>query len=111
MEVKAQAKLTRIAPKKVRLIVDFITGKSVSAVRDQLKVSTKKAAPIVLKILNSAVSNAKNNKKANEDDLIISKAFVDQGPTLKRWRARAFGRAAQIRKRTSKITIFVSDKK
>jgi hypothetical protein len=64
----------------------------------------------VLKVLNSAVANAENNNKLKADDLVVTQAYVDEGPTLKRWRPRAFGRAAQIRKRTSHITIVVSDK-
>lgn len=111
MEVKAQAKFTRISPRKVRLVAGMISGKKVNDAREQLIVSVKKSAPIVLKILNSAIQNAKFNKKLKEEDLIVSTAFVDAGPTLKRWRARAFGKAAQIRKRTSRITVVVSDEK
>ena len=110
MIAKSQAKFTRMSPRKVRLVTGFIAGKDVKTAREQLTILDKKAGPIVLKVLNSAISNAKN-KKAEEKELYVSQAFVDEGPTLKRWRARAFGRAAQIRKRTSRITVFVSDEK
>ena len=110
MEAKAYLKFTRISPKKVRLITSMIIKKKVNEAIDQLGVSTKKSAPIVLKVLKSAISNAKNEKKMNPDELIVSESFVNEGATLKRWRPRAFGRAAKIRKRTSKITIVVSDK-
>ncbi|OIO48167.1 MAG: 50S ribosomal protein L22 [Parcubacteria group bacterium CG1_02_41_12] len=110
MEAKAYLKFTRISPKKVRLITSMIIKKKVDEAIDQLVVSTKKSAPIVLKVLKSAISNAKNEKKMNTDELIVSESFVNEGATLKRWRPRAFGRAAKIRKRTSKITIVVSDK-
>ena len=111
MEAKAYLKFTRISSKKVRLVVDMISGKKIDVARDQLSFSTKKSAPIVLKVLNSAVQNAEYNKKLKADDLIVSKAFVDEGATLKRWRPRAFGKAAPIRKRTSSVTIIVSDGK
>jgi len=111
MEAKAYLKFTRISSKKVRLVVDMISGKKIDVARDQLRFSTKKSAPIVLKVLNSAVQNAEYNKKLKADDLTVSKAFVDEGATLKRWRPRAFGKAAPIRKRTSSVTIIVSDGK
>ncbi|MBU2575507.1 50S ribosomal protein L22 [Patescibacteria group bacterium] len=109
MEAKAHLKFTRISPRKARLVVGMISGKKIDVARDQLSVSVKKSAPIVLKVLNSAIQNAEHNKKLKADDLIVSKAFVDEGATLKRWRPRAFGKAAPIRKRTSRITVVVSD--
>lgn len=111
MEAKAFLKFTRTAPQKVRLVTGLIAKKKVSAAIDQLSASTKKTAPIVLKVLKSAISNAKNNKKMDIDNLVVLEAFVDEGATLKRWRPRAFGRAAAIRKRTSKITVVVGDLK
>jgi large subunit ribosomal protein L22 len=88
----------------------MVRNMKVDAAQDQLKISTKKSAPVVLKVLNSAVANAKNNNKLAEDDLMVTQAYVDEGPTLKRWRPRAFGRASQIKKRTSHITIVVGSK-
>jgi large subunit ribosomal protein L22 len=110
MEVKAQAKFQRISPKKVRLVADVVRNMKVSEAQTQLGVSTKKAAPMVLKLLKSAIANAKNNNKLAEDSLFVTQSYVDEGPTLKRWKPRAFGRAAPIRKRTSHITIVVGDK-
>jgi len=111
METRAQARFVRISPRKARLVVGLVRGAKIEEARDQLSVLPKKASEIVLKVLNSAVANAEHNNHKKAEDLIISQAYVDEGPTLKRWRPRAFGRAAQIRKRTSHITIFVGDKK
>ncbi|MEK7189142.1 MAG: 50S ribosomal protein L22 [Patescibacteria group bacterium] len=110
MEVKAQAKFQRIAPRKVRLVVGLLRGLSVEEARNQLTVLPKRSAHTVLKVLDSAVANAKNNHKLNVRDLAITRAFVDEGPSLKRWMPRAFGRASQIMKRTSHITIAVGEK-
>ena len=109
-EVKAQAKFQRISPRKVRLVVGMLGKMNIEDARNQLKVLPNKAAYIVLKVLNSAVANAENNNKLKLSDLIVKLAYVDQGPTLKRFRPRAFGRAAAIRKRTSHITIVVGEK-
>ncbi|MBI2050462.1 MAG: 50S ribosomal protein L22 [Parcubacteria group bacterium] len=110
-EVKAQAKFQRIAPRKVRLVVGLLKNLSIAEAQNQLKSLPKRSAGTVLKVLNSAVANAKNNNKMNVDDLVVTRAFVDGGPTLKRWMPRAFGRASQIMKRTSHITIMVGEKK
>jgi|SaaInlStandDraft_6_1057023.scaffolds.fasta_scaffold117990_1 large subunit ribosomal protein L22 len=110
MQVKATAKFIRISPRKTRLVVGLIRNLNVEIAQEQLKAMPKAASDDVLKVLNSAIANAIHNKKAKKEDLVVSEAFVDGGPTLKRWRARAFGRAAQIRKRTSHITVVVSDK-
>lgn len=111
MEVRAQAKFQRIAPRKVRLVVGLLRNRSVDEARNQLAVLPKRSAATVLKVLESAVANAKHNHKLNSEGLVITKAYVDQGPSLKRWRPRAFGRAARIMKRTSHITIVVGEKK
>ncbi len=108
--VRAHARFQRVSPRKARLVINLIRNMDVASARDQLVQSTKGSAPMVLKLLNSAVANAVHNNKLNEKDLYIAAAYVDEGPTLKRWRPRAFGRAAAIRKRTSHITIVVDAK-
>lgn len=110
MEVKAQAKFIRIAPRKTRLVVSLIRGKSVVEARRQLAVSTKIAAKAVLKTLNSAVANAVHNAKMNDGELVVAKAFVDEGPKIRRFAPRAQGRATPIRHRMSHITIVVASK-
>ncbi len=111
MEARAQARFQRIAPRKVRLVVGLLRNRRVSDAREELSVLPKRAALTVRKVLESAVANAKQNGKMNVDDLVITRAYVDEGPALKRWRPRAFGRASEIRKRTSHITIVVGAKR
>ncbi|HEY2599976.1 MAG TPA: 50S ribosomal protein L22 [Thermoleophilaceae bacterium] len=108
--VRAHAKYVRHAPRKARLVVDHIRGKSVDDARAILKHTPRAAAVDVLKLLESAVANAENNHELVADDLVIRKAYVDEGPTLKRYRPRALGRATRIRKRTSHMTIQLSPK-
>ena len=103
--VRAQAKYVRHAPRKARLVVDHIRGKSVDEARAILTHTPRAAARDVLKLLESAVANAENNHELDADDLVIRKVYVDEGPTLKRYRPRALGRATRIRKRTSHMTI------
>ncbi len=110
MQSQAIAKFQRIAPRKARLVLDLIRGKSVSDARAILKFSDRAAAETVLKVLNSAVSNAEHTHKANADDLTVIAAFADEGPTLKRIRPRARGQAFRINKRTSHITVVVGTK-
>ena len=110
MQVKAQLKYLRIAPRKVRLVVDMIRGKNALDAQNILNFTTKKASEPVLKLLKSAVANAKNNFKLEEADLYISNIEVNEGPKNKRWRARARGQAYEIQKKTSHINI-VLDKK
>lgn len=110
MEVKATAKYLRISPRKARQIVDLIRGKSAQEALTILQFIPKKSAEMVYKVLKSAVANAENNYNLDVDQLVVSKAFVDQGPTLKRVRPRARGRGYLIRKRTSHITVAVSEK-
>ena len=111
MEIKAQAKFLRISPRKLRLITGLIQSMAVAAAADQLKHLDKKGSTPVLKLLNSAIANASHNNKLKVEGLFIKSAFVDQGPTIKRWRPRAFGRAGQIRKRTSHLTIILEERK
>ncbi|WP_416148184.1 50S ribosomal protein L22 [Salipaludibacillus sp. HK11] len=111
MEAKAVAKQVRIAPRKVRLVVDLIRGKAVGEAVSILKLTPKKASPVVEKLLNSAIANAEHNYEMEPDNLVVSKVFVDEGITLKRFRPRAMGRASRINKRTSHITLVLSEKK
>ena len=112
MKARAIARYVRMSPRKVRLVVDQIRGKSVNEAYAILQFSKKVAAEPVGKTLRSAVANAQDRSQdegdlLDVDDLVVQEAFVDEGPTLKRWRARAQGRAAPIRKRTSHITVVV----
>jgi len=109
VEVAAHLKNAKISPQKARLVADLIRGKSVERAIDQLRFSTKKAAAIVSKVLRSAMANAEHNNAADIDELIVAKICVDQGPTLKRFMARARGRGDRILKRTCHITIVVSN--
>ncbi|AKO90799.1 MULTISPECIES: 50S ribosomal protein L22 [Priestia] len=111
MQAKAVAKTVRIAPRKVRLVVDLIRGKQVGEAVAILKLTPKAASPVVEKVLNSAIANAEHNYEMDANNLVVSEVFVDEGPTLKRFRPRAMGRASQINKRTSHITVVVSEKK
>jgi ribosomal protein L22 len=108
--VRAQAKYVRHAPRKARLVIDHIRGKSIDEARAILQHTPRAAAVDVLKLLESAVANAENNHELVADELVIRKAYVDEGPTLKRYRPRALGRATRIRKRTSHMTIQLSPK-
>jgi len=110
MDVNAKARYIRMSPRKVRLVVDLIRGMTVGEARSQLKFMKKAAAEPVLKLLNSAVANAQHNFNMDTKELYIKQIKADGGPVLGRWRARAFGRAAPIRKRTTHITIVVSEK-
>lgn len=109
MEAKAELKFLRMSPRKVKLVIDLIRGLDVEAAKEQLLVLEKAAARPVLKLLESAISNAKL-LKMNPTKLFVKKIIVGAGPTLKRWRARAFGRAAPIRKRTCHIKITLAEK-
>lgn len=108
MEAKARARYIRIAPRKARLVVDLIRGKQADEAAAILKFTTRAASKAILKVLNSAVANARQ-AGARGDGLKVAEAYVDEGPTLKRFRPRAMGRATRIRKRTSHITIVVSE--
>jgi large subunit ribosomal protein L22 len=103
--VRAQAKWVRVSPRKARLVVDHIRGRTVPEARTVLAFTPRAAAREIEKVLRSAVANAESNHGLVGDDLLVSGAYVDEGPTLKRWRARARGRVARIRKRTCHITL------
>lgn len=109
MEVKAQAKYIRQSPYKVRRVLDLVRGLPVNDAQAVLAYANRRAAEPVVKVLKSAVANAEHNHALDVDDLIIVKAFADEGPTLKRFRPRARGRATRINKRTSHITIVVGE--
>jgi len=109
MEVFAKHRYARISPQKARLIADQIRGQSVEQALSILTFSNKKGAGLVQKVLESAIANAEHNEGADIDELKVSKAFVDEGPTMKRIQARAKGRANRILKRSSHITVTVSD--
>lgn len=109
MEARAVARYVRISPQKARLVVDLIRGKKIDEAQRILQYTRKYAAGIVKKVLKSAVANAKQNPNIDESILYVREIFVDQGPSLKRWRARAQGRAASIRKRMSHITVVLDE--
>ena len=104
-EVKAVAKWVRTSPRKARLVVDHIRGRSVPEARTVLAFTQRAAAREIEKVLRSAVANAEANHNLDGDDLVVSSVYVDEGPVLKRWRARARGRAARIHKPTCHITV------
>lgn len=111
METVAKLMSTRISPQKVRLVADQVRGLPIEQALQILTFSPKKAAVLVKKVLESAIANAEHNDGADIDELKVSKIYVDQGPTLKRMRARAKGRGTRILKRTSHITVAVAEKK
>ncbi len=110
--VQATAKFVRVSPRKARLVADNIRGRTVPEARTVLAFTERAAAVDVEKVLSSAVANAESNPALhwNGDELVVHAVFVDEGPTLKRWRARARGRVARIRKRTCHITVQVAQK-
>jgi len=103
--VRAQAKWVRMSARKGRVVAEHIRGRSVPEARAVLAFTPRAAAREIEKVLASAVANAEANHGLNGDDLVIHAAVVDEGPTLKRWRARARGRVARIKKRTCHITL------
>ncbi|KRN29141.1 50S ribosomal protein L22 [Lactobacillus selangorensis] len=105
----ATAKTVRIAPRKARLVVDLIRGKKVAEALAILEFTPRAGSPIVEKVLKSAVANAEHNYDLDAENLVVSKVFVNEGPTLKRFRPRAKGSASPINKRTSHITVVVSE--
>jgi len=110
VEVKAQARFVRTTPFKVRRIVDLIRGLHVEEAQRVLRFTPRGAALPVRKVLDSAIANAEHNHQLNAGELFVAKAFVDEGPTIKRFRPRALGRSYTIRKRTSHITVVVGSK-
>ena len=109
MQSAAKLKHARISAQKVRLVADQVRGMPVENALNVLAFSNKKAAAIVKKLLESAIANAENNEGADIDELKVSKICVDEGPTMKRIRARAKGRASRILKRTSHISVTVAE--
>ena len=109
MEVAAKLKYARISPQKCRLVADQVRGQGVGSALQTLAFSPKKAAHIVKKVLESAIANAEHNHGTDVDELKVSTIFVDEAPSLRRFRARAKGRGARIIKRNSHITVLVSD--
>ena len=110
METRATARYVRVSPRKVRLVTDLIKGKDLTEARQILDYNPRAAARIVAKVLSSATANAENNNKLSPESLIVARAYVDEGPTLKRFRPRALGRATRINKRTSHITVVLDEK-
>ena len=109
-QAKASVNHVRVAPRKAKLVVDLIRGKQVGEAIAILRHTPKSASPIVEKLLNSAIANAEHNFQLDVNKLVVSQVYVNQGPTMKRFRPRAMGRASRINKRTSHITLVVSEK-
>jgi len=110
METRAKAKFIKVSPKKMRLVANLIRGLDVADALVRLRFTKKAATTPLTKLLNSAIANAEENQKLSKDNLYIKEITVDDGPTLKRWRPRAFGRATSIRKRSSHIVLLLSEK-
>jgi large subunit ribosomal protein L22 len=110
MEALAKHNFARISPQKARLIINIIRGKKVDHAINFLTFNKKKAAQLIKKVVNSAIANAEHNENIDIDNLYIDKIFVNDGPTLKRIRPRAKGRANRILKRSSHITVIVAAK-
>lgn len=109
MKAHAHARHVRQSPYKVRRVLDLVRGLPVDEARVVLDFTNRRAADTIKKVLDSAVANAEHNLALDADELFVIEAYADEGPTLKRWRPRARGRATRIRKRTSHITIVVAD--
>jgi large subunit ribosomal protein L22 len=106
-EARATARFIRISPTKARQVVDLIRGRHIEDARRVLQFTPRGPSETVLKVLNSAVANAEHNRGLAADELIVSRAWVDEGPTLRRFRPRAMGRATRVRKRTCHISVVV----
>ncbi|MFH0916081.1 MAG: 50S ribosomal protein L22 [bacterium] len=109
--VNATAKYVRVSPRKAGDVAQLIRGKRVTEAKAILMLSPRAAAKLVGKVLDSAVANAENNHNLDADDLYVVQAYVNGGPTIKRFRPRAMGRASRIRKRTSHITVCIGEQK
>jgi large subunit ribosomal protein L22 len=107
MEARATTRFVRVSPPKARRVIDLIRGRQVEEARRILRFSPHSASRMIGKCLDSAVANAERAPGVAPQNLVVHRAYVDEGPTLKRWRPRAYGRAARIRKRTSHITLVV----
>ena len=110
MEAQAVAKYLRLSPRKVRLSADLIRGKQVEEALNILSLTPKFGAKVISKVVHSALANARQNKSIDVDTLFVKTVFVNQGPTLKRFRARPMGRAGRIRKRTCHVTVVLSER-
>ncbi|MCJ7776580.1 MAG: 50S ribosomal protein L22 [Desulfobulbaceae bacterium] len=110
METRAMAKFVRISPRKIRLVMDQVRGKQVGEALNMLSFAPQRGAGILKKLVNSAIANAEQNTGVDVDSLYIMRVYADEGPTLKRWRPRAQGRATSIRKRTSHLTVVLNEK-
>ena len=110
METRAVAKYVRISPRKIRLVMNQVRGKQVGEALNMLSFTPKRGARILKKLVNSAIANAEQNTGVDVDSLYIMRVYADEGPTLKRWRPRAQGRATSIRKRTSHLTVVLNEK-
>lgn len=110
MEAKAIARHIRIAPRKIRVVIDLIRGKNIGEAYAILKYTPKVGAEVLLKVLQSAIANAENNFNMNSDKLYVAAAYVDQGPTLKRIHPRSRGQAFKILKRSSHVTVVVQER-
>ncbi|MBS3874022.1 MAG: 50S ribosomal protein L22 [Firmicutes bacterium] len=110
MEARAIARNIRIAPRKARIVIDLIRGKSVAEAANILRFTPKVASEVIMKVMNSAAANAENNLQLDINKLYVKEAFVDSGSTLKRWHPRAQGRMYQILKRSCHITVVVKER-
>ncbi|MBC6458530.1 50S ribosomal protein L22 [Actinomadura sp. HBU206391] len=110
MEARAQARFIRVTPRKARRVVDLIRGLPAAEAQAVLRFAPQAASEPVGKVLASAIANAEHNNKLDADTLVVSRAWVDEGPTLKRFRPRAQGRAYRVNKRTSHITVIVESR-
>lgn len=110
MEARAQARYVRVTPQKARRVVDLIRGMQAAEAQSLLKFAPQAASEPIGKVLDSAIANATNNLNLDPTSLVISQAYIDEGPTMKRFRPRAQGRAYRIRKRTSHITVVVESR-
>lgn len=108
---RAQARFVRVTPQKARRVIDLIRGMNASEAQVLLQFAPQAASEPIGKVLASAIANASNNHEMDARNLVIAEAFVDEGPTMKRFRPRAQGRAGQILKRTSHITVVVTEQK
>jgi len=110
METRAEAKFVKISPRKVRLVMDQVRGKSIEEALGLLSFAPQKGARVLKKLLDSAVANAEQNSGIDVDTLYVKKVYANEGPTLKRFRPRAMGRATRIRKRSSHLTVILDSK-
>lgn len=110
MEARAEHKYARISPRKVKIVCDLIRGKNAAMAEAILLQTPKSGSELVIKVLRSAVANAENNHSMDREKLYVSETFANPGPILKRFRPRSHGRASRINKRTSHITVVVSER-